>query len=128
VNQDLSKLLKLDFSGVGCWLTLLLVCLLLGSVGLNWVINSILVVIAILFLLPVVAWVGFNWWVKRNVVEGSCPVCNYTFVGFNQQQCQCPSCGEALKVENQMFVRLTPPGTIDVDAVEVEVQVQQLED
>ena len=126
MNQDYRKLLKLDFSGVGCWLTVLLTCLLLGSVGLNWVINSIFIIFAIMLLVPVVAWVGLNWWLKRNLVESQCPVCDYTFIGFNERQCQCPNCGEALKVENKMFVRLTPPGTIDVDAVEVEVK--QLED
>ncbi|MDV3001582.1 MAG: hypothetical protein N5P05_003188 [Chroococcopsis gigantea SAG 12.99] len=33
-----------------------------------------------------------------------------------------PNCGESLKVEGGTFQTLTPPGTIDVEAVEIPYQ------
>ena len=126
MNQNYQKSLGLNFSGTGCWLSVLLIFFLLGSVGLGWIVNSVLIIIGLVLLTPIIAWLGLNWWLKRNLIEDQCPVCSYTFVGFNQRECHCPNCGESLKVENKKFVRLSPPGTIDVEAVEV--QVQQLED
>ncbi|MBZ8180692.1 MAG: hypothetical protein SAL07_21925 [Oscillatoria sp. PMC 1051.18] len=126
MNQDLTKLFQINVPGLGCWLTILLIGLLLGSVGLGWVVNGFLIVVALLLITPAIAWYGFSFWVKRNLVEDQCPVCNYEFTGFNRTQCRCPNCGEALKVEQGQFLRLTPPGTIDVEAVEV--APRQLED
>jgi hypothetical protein len=126
VNDRWIKLLRFNDSGLGCLLTLLLFGLLLGSVGLGWLVNGFLIFLALLFLLPAIATVGFRWWFARNLVEDKCPVCNYEFTGFNNTECRCPSCGESLKVEAGNFHRLTPPGTIDVEAIEV--GVQQLED
>lgn len=126
MNQDYQKLLKLNLSGAGCWLSVLLIFLLLGSVGLGWVVNSILIIVGLVFITPIIAWLGLSWWLRRNLIEDQCPVCSYSFVGFNQRECRCPNCGESLKVENQKFVRISPPGTIDVEVVEV--QAQQLED
>ncbi len=111
---------------MGCWLTLLTTFLLLGSVGLGWLVNGFLVLIGLALIAPAIGWLGFRWWLRRNLVEDKCPVCTYEFTGFNGTNCRCPSCGEPLKVEQGHFNRLAPPGTIDVDAVEV--SVQQLED
>ena len=93
--------------------------LLLGAVGLQWVVNSFLILIAFLIISPIIAFWGFRCWLKRNLVEDSCPVCDYTFTGFNNTDCRCPNCGELLKVDSGKFVRETPPGTIDVTAVDV---------
>ena len=122
MNDNFPRLLRLNNSGFGCFLTLILISLLLGAVGLGWVVNSFLILFAFLLLSPVLAWFGFRWWLKRNLVEAQCPVCNYEFTGFNGTECRCPSCGEPLKVESGRFQRLTPPGTIDVEAIEVSVQ------
>jgi transcription initiation factor IIE alpha subunit len=46
----------------------------------------------------------------------------YEFTGFKNTEFNCPSCGEALQVEAAGFTRITPPGTIDIDAIEVSVQ------
>ncbi len=120
MNQNFTKLRQFNISGIGCWLSFLLVCLLLGSVGLlKFVVNGVLIVLGFLFLAPIVAWLGFSWWLKRNLVEDKCPVCSYQFTGFNNTNCRCPSCQEPLRVEMNRFQRLTPPGTIDVEAVEV---------
>lgn len=126
VNQDTPKSFQFNLSGLGCWLTLLATFLLLGSVGLGWVVNSFLVLVGLVIVSPVIGWLVFRWWLKRNLVEDKCPVCTYEFTGFNGTDCRCPSCGEPLKVEQGHFNRLTPPGTIDVEAVEV--SVRQIED
>ncbi|MEQ9481445.1 hypothetical protein [Coleofasciculus sp. F4-SAH-05] len=126
MNQYDPKLAQFNLSGVGCWLTLLATFLLLGTVGLGWLVNGFLILIGLAILAPVIGWVGFRWWLQRNLVEDKCPVCAYEFTGFNRTECRCPNCDELLKVEQGQFNRLTPPGTIDVDAVEV--SAKQLED
>jgi hypothetical protein len=126
VNDNFPKLLWFNESGLSCLLIFLLVGLLLGSVGLGWLFNSLSIVLAILLMMPAIAFWGLRWWLKSNLVEDQCPVCSYEFTGFNRSECRCPNCGEPLKVEGGRFNRLTPPGTIDVEAVEV--SAQQLED
>jgi hypothetical protein len=126
VNQDIPKILKFSLSDLGCWLTVLSTFLLLGTVGLGWLVNGFLILVLLAIITPLIGWFGFRWWLRRNLVEDKCPVCAYDFTGFNRTECQCPSCGEPLKVEQGHFNRLTPPGTIDVEAVEV--SVQRLED
>ena len=113
------KSFQFNFSTISRWLTLLAVVWLLGSVGLGWLVNSFLILVGLLLLAPVLAFVGFRWWLQRNLVQNHCPVCNYEFAGLNRTQLQCPSCSEPLKVEQGQFNRLTPPGTIDVQAIEV---------
>jgi Zn finger protein HypA/HybF involved in hydrogenase expression len=126
VNQGTPKI-SLKLPAVSNWLVMLLIACVLVSIGLGWVVKSILIVFGFLLLTPVVAFFGLQWWLKRNLIEGNCPVCQHEFTALNQTQCQCPNCGEPLKIEQGHFNRLTPPGTIDVTAVEVS-SVQQLED
>lgn len=126
MNQYDPKLAQFNLSGLGCWLTILTTFLLLGSVGLGWLVNSFFILVGLALLAPVIGWLGFRWWLRQNLVEDKCPVCAYEFTGFNNINCRCPNCGEPLKVQQGHFNRLTPPGTIDVDAVEV--SVKQIED
>ena len=126
MNDNFPRLLWSNDSGLSCLLTLLAIGFLLGSVGLGWIVNSFLILFAVLLLTPVIAFWGFRWWLKRNLVEDKCPACSYEFTGFNRTECRCPNCGEPLKVESGRFLRLTPPGTIDVEAVEV--SAHQLEE
>jgi hypothetical protein len=126
VNDNFTRQFVLNNSGLGCFLTILLVGLLLGSVGLGWIVNGFLILVAMLILIPVIAFWGLRWWLKQNLVEAQCPTCNYEFTGFRNIDCRCPSCEEALKVDGDRFVRLTPPDTIDVEAIEV--SAKQLED
>ena len=119
MNDRFNKLLQLNTSGLGCWASIILLVFLLTSVGLGWVINGFIIFIGLLFVAPVIAFVGFQWWLKRKLVQAECPVCSYEFTGFQNTEFNCPSCGEALQVEAENFSRITPPGTIDVDAVEV---------
>lgn len=110
-------------SGLGCLLNFIIVALLLSAIGLKWVVNSFLILIALLVITPIVGIWIFRWWLNRNLVEGNCPVCNYSFTGFNNTDCRCPNCGELVKVESGKFMRETPPGTVDVNAVEVSSKV-----
>jgi hypothetical protein len=126
VNDNITRQWVLNNSGLGCLLTVFLVIFLLGSVGLGWIINGFLIVLAMLLLAPVIAFWGLRWWLQRNLLEAQCPSCGYEFTGFQNIDCRCPNCEEALRVEGDRFVRLTPPGTIDVEAVEV--SARQLED
>lgn len=105
------------------WLTLLIIAWFLGSIGLGWLVNSIVVIIGIIAIAPVVAFFGLRWWLQRNLVTSQCPVCGFEFVGLNDSDIQCPNCGEHLTVLGGKFERVAPEGTIDVAAVEVQTQV-----
>jgi len=120
------KSFQLNLLNLRPWLTLLAVIWLLASLGLGWLVNSLLIIFGLLFLAPIVAFFGFRWWLQRNLVADQCPVCRYEFTGLNNSQLQCPNCGESLLVQNSHFQRLTLEGTIDVTAVEV--PAQSLED
>lgn len=119
------KSFQFNFSSLLSWLAFLAVIWLLGTVGLGWLVNSFLVLVGLLILTPVLAFLGFRWWLQRNLIEAQCPVCQSEFTALNRTQLQCPSCGELLKVEQGRFNRLTPPGTIDVQAVEVPAQTSE---
>lgn len=118
--------LQFTLANLTRWLGIFAVIWLLGAVGLGWLVNSFLILFALLLLVPAIAFVGFRWWLQRNLVQDQCPVCRYEFTGFNKTELQCPNCGEPLKIEQGHFQRLTPPGTIEVQAVEV--QSQRLEE
>ena len=120
--QNFPNKFQINDSGIGCFLTFLIISILLGSFGLSWVVNSVLVLLALFILLPIVGWFALNWWLKRSQVNDQCPVCNYEFTAFQNIECICPSCGEPLQVSSGKFSRITPPGTIDVEAIEVNVQ------
>ncbi|MBD2678654.1 MULTISPECIES: hypothetical protein [Nostoc] len=120
------KSFQLNLLNLRPWLTLLAVTWLLASLGLGWLVNSLLIIVGLLLLAPIVAFFGLRWWLQRNLVADQCPVCRYEFTGLNNSQVQCPNCGEPLLVQNSHFQRLTPAGTIDVKAVEI--PTQSLED
>ncbi|MCG6136318.1 MAG: hypothetical protein MET45_17010 [Nostoc sp. LLA-1] len=113
------KSLQLSLENLRPWLTVLAVFWLLASLGLGWLVNSLLIIVGFFMLTPVVAFFGFRWWLQRNLVTDQCPVCNYEFTGLNNSQLQCPNCGEALSVQQGHFQRFTPEGTIDITAIEV---------
>ncbi|MBV9388476.1 MAG: hypothetical protein JOZ78_18795 [Chroococcidiopsidaceae cyanobacterium CP_BM_ER_R8_30] len=113
------KTFRFDLAKIRPWLTTIAIIWILGIVGLGWLVKSVLILIGLIFLLPVLAFLGFSWWLRRNLIQDKCPVCHYEFAGLNQTQLQCPNCGERLLVEHRHFNRVTPPGTIEVQAVEV---------
>ena len=122
MNQGRPKTLKFNFSKMSNWLIILALIWLFTSIGLGWLVNSILILIGIVVLAPVLLFFGVQWWLNRNLIQDECPVCGYEFTALNQTQCQCPNCGEPLQVEQGHFSRLTPPGTIDVQAVDISAQ------
>ena len=122
MNQNNGKGLYLNISGIGVWVTIFAVIWLLSSIGLGWIVKSVVVLIFLLLLAPVIAYFAFRWWFKRNVIESSCPVCSHDFVGINNAQTRCPNCGETIAVQDKKFVRYNPPGTVDVDVVDVSVK------
>ncbi len=113
---------SIQFSGLRFWITLLAIVWLLGSIGLGWLVKSFLILFVIILITPVIAFLGFRWWLKRNLVVDRCPVCHFESAGINNTQLRCPNCSEPLKVEQGHFLRLTPPGTVDVDAIDVTVK------
>lgn len=139
MNQNFRNLLlNINNSGLGCLLSFIAIALLFGSAGLGWVVNGFLIFVAFLLITPVIIFFVVRWWLKRNLVEDQCPVCNYQFTGFNNIECRCPNCGELLQVQSGKFRRITPEGTIDVDVINVtnqqldvnviDVTTRQLED
>lgn len=118
MNDRFNKLLQYNTSGLGCWGSLIFIAIITGIFGFGWVVNGFLIILALLFVAPILAFWGFQWWLKRKLVQDRCPVCNYEFTGFKNTEFNCPSCGEALQIEKSNFSRITPPGTIDVDAVD----------
>jgi len=116
------KTFQWNLSYLRPWITLLAIVWLLGTLGLSWLVNSLLIILGLLFLVPIVGFVGFRWWLQRNLIADNCPVCGTEITGLNNTQLQCPSCGEKLLVQNRVLKRFTPEGTIDVTAVEVPAQ------
>lgn len=119
MNQNSFRNLQLNLSALRFWFTLLLIIWLLSSIGLGWLVKASFVVLGFLVLVPVIAFLVFRWWLRRNLVANQCPVCSYELAGINGTQLRCPSCSEPLKVEKGQFYRLTPPGTVDVEAIDV---------
>jgi predicted RNA-binding Zn-ribbon protein involved in translation (DUF1610 family) len=105
------------------WLTILVVTWLLGVLGLGWLVQSVAILLLILMVTPVLLVVGLQLWLRWTLVTAACPVCRFEFSSLNNTQTQCPACGEVLVVRDRQFQRLTPPGTIDVTAVEVKAGV-----
>ncbi len=128
MNDRYNKVLQYNFSGIGCWLTIIALAMLLSAVGLGWIVNGFLILFLLILFTPVIAFFGLQWWLRRNFIQDSCPVCSYEFTGLKNSQFQCPNCGEPLQVEVGKFTRITPPGTIDVEAVDVQVQVSDSAD
>lgn len=86
----------------------------------NWLRDTLFGLVGLLILLPIVGILGLRWWLNRNLINAPCPVCGTPISGLRAAQQQCPNCGEVLEVKERQWVRLTPPGTLDVQAVEVQ--------
>jgi predicted RNA-binding Zn-ribbon protein involved in translation (DUF1610 family) len=119
VNDRFNQLIQYNIPGIGCWLTIILFGLLLGSIGLGGIVNGFLILLGLLLVIPVITIWVVQWWLRRNLVQSECPVCRYEFTGFKNTKFSCPNCGEPLQVISGKFSRIMPPGTIDVNAVEV---------
>lgn len=126
MNQNRFRNLQFNWSGMRFWLGWLAIIWLLGAIGLGWLVKSVLILIGLLLLTPVIAFFALRWWLQRNLIQGQCPVCQYEFAGLNATNMGCPNCNEPIQIKNGHFYRLTPPGTVEVEAVEV--ASRQIED
>ena len=112
-----NNLRSIQIRGLGVWLITLLLLFGLGSILPDWFIELSTFLVGLILVAPVVGFLGLRWWLSRNLVQGSCPVCAAPLSAFQSNQVQCQSCGETLAVEDKSFVRPTPPGTVDVEVV-----------
>jgi hypothetical protein len=123
MNQIPPQSFSLSWQTIKPWLTTIVVIWLLGFIGLGWLVKSFLFLIGFFTIVPVVAFFGLQWWLTRNLVQGNCPVCQEGLTALKNAQLNCPSCGESLRSAGRTFERISSPGTIDVQAVEVMSQV-----
>jgi hypothetical protein len=120
VKQDFSnRIININNSGLGCFLTLVIFSLLLGSVGLQWIVNGVVIFILLLIMTPILGFFIFRWWLQRNLIQDNCPVCDYPLTALKNSNCRCVNCGEVLQIDNNKFIRETPPGTVDVQVVDI---------
>ena len=120
MNQNFNQL-QVRFPGLGCWLFILGAIWLLGAIGLSGIVKSIAALVLFVTLAPVLAFFGLQFWLKRNLVNGSCPVCEQTLAGLKNSSLVCPSCTTELAVTSEGFERRAAEGVIDIQAVDVEV-------
>lgn len=114
-----SNNIQFNASGLGCWLFAIGAAWLLGAIGLGWLVKSIVVLLGLVLIAPVIAFVGFRWWLSRNLIEGPCPVCDTPLTGLKGAKTLCPNCQTPLQVQGYGFERFTPEGTVEVSAVDV---------
>ncbi len=103
---------------------------LLATLGLGWLVKGAVVLVVVLISVPIAGIFILQWWLRKNVVLGSCPVCSYELTGLNGTQIACANCGESLRVEGGQFRRSSADGAIDVTAVDVQsvdVDVQSVD-
>ncbi|MGB5975312.1 MAG: hypothetical protein WBG38_18440 [Nodosilinea sp.] len=119
MNQNNFRQFRVNLSGLGCWLTLIGVVWLLGAVGLGWLVKSLAVLVGLLLAAPVLGFIGLRFWLRRNLVQGTCPACSTPLTGIKGADMRCLSCGIPLRTEDGGFSRVTEAGTIDVSAVDI---------
>jgi predicted RNA-binding Zn-ribbon protein involved in translation (DUF1610 family) len=120
VTYNSPKIWQLGWESLRPLLTLFLLVYLVSTLGLGWILKSALFLLGLLVLLPIVGVLGILWWSRRNVVQGACPVCDVALTGLQGTAMDCPNCGEALQINQGQFLRLAPPNTIDIAAVEID--------
>lgn len=114
---------SLQLRGLGVWIVTLFLLVGIGSILPDWLINLFFVLAGLAIIAPVAGFFGLRWWLQRNLVQESCPVCSAPVSGLKTTNLQCQNCGEPLQFENGKIKRVTPPGTVDVDVVDVTAQV-----
>ncbi len=119
MNNNNPNVFQINLPRFQSWLTIVAICLLLGNLGLGWLVKSASIIIGLAILTPIIGFLGCFWWLRRSITQAECPVCSYPLQGINGSEIQCTNCGEVLKVDRGQLVRDTPPDTIDVIAVEV---------
>lgn len=127
MNQNFNQL-QVRFPSLGCWLFVIGGVWLLGAIGIWNIIKSAFALVFILALAPVLAFLVLQFWVKRNLVSGGCPVCEQSLTGLKSSQIPCPNCGTSLSVTSEGFERLAADGVIDIQAVDIQSSSVSLAD
>ncbi|WP_299412601.1 hypothetical protein [Acaryochloris sp. IP29b_bin.148] len=122
MNLNQPQRLSIGLSVIRSWLTVVLIVFVLGTIGLGWLLKSLLILVGLILIAPVVLFVGLRWWLGRNLIQGVCPSCGNPLTGLKNTQTTCPFCTQTVAVENSDFQRPTEPGTIDVQAIDVTSQ------
>lgn len=129
MNQFDLRTVQFNLSGIGCWLTLIGLIWLLGAVGLGWLVKSVALLLLLLFLTPILAFLGFRFWLQRRLTRANCPVCQIPLTGLRGTEISCPNCATSLQVLGTGFERVAEAGTIDITAVDVvDVTVESVAD
>lgn len=119
MNQNFNQL-QVRFPGIGCWVFILGAVWLVGAIGLSGIIKSIFALVLFIFLAPVLVFLALQFWIKRNLVEGNCPVCEQSLAGLKNSKMPCSNCGSELSVTSEGFERFANEGVIDVQAVDIQ--------
>ncbi len=127
MNQNFNQL-QGRFPGLGCWLFILGALWLLGAVGIGGIIKSIFALVLFVVLAPVLAFLALQFWIKRNLVSGSCPVCEQSLAGLKNSKMPCLNCGTELLVTEEGFERFAADGVIDIQAVDIQSSTVDLSD
>ena len=118
MNQNFNQM-QVRFPGLGCWLFVLGAAWLLGAIGLGGIVKSIFALVLFLVLTPVIVLVIARFWIKKNLVEGNCPVCEQSLTSLKSVKLACPNCTTQLMTTEDGFERFAPDGVIDVQAVDI---------
>lgn len=127
MNQNFNQL-QGQFPGLGCWLFILGTIWLLGAIGIGGIIKSIFALVLFVVLAPVLAFLALQFWIKRNLVSGSCPVCEQSLTGLKNSKMPCLNCGTELSVTAEGFERFATDGIIDIQAVDIQSSAVDLSD
>ncbi|MEL6604423.1 MAG: hypothetical protein AAFP20_14495 [Cyanobacteria bacterium J06614_10] len=119
MNQNFNQL-QVRFPGLGCWVFILIGAWVLGAIGITGILKSIFAVALFLILAPVIAFAGLQFWLRRNLVEGNCPVCEQPLTSLKNLKMACPNCGTEVMVTAEGFERVAAEGVIDIQAVDVQ--------
>lgn len=124
MNQNFNQL-QGRFPQLGCWLFLLIAFWVIGAIGITGIIKSIFALVLFLLLAPVLGFWALQFWIKRNLVEGNCPVCAQPLTGIKNMKTPCPSCGTEVVATSNGFERASADGVIDVQVVEEQTTTAQ---
>lgn len=126
MNQQFNQL-QTRFPGLGCWLFAFIAIWVVGAIGITGILKSIFAVVLFLILAPVLLSVAAQFWLKRNLVTGNCPVCEQSLVCIKQSKTVCPNCATEVRATADGLERIAADGVIDVQAVDIQPSATAVE-
>ena len=119
MNQQFNQL-QTRFPGLGCWLFAFIAIWVVGAIGITGILKSIFAVVLFLILAPVLLSLAVQFWLKRNLVTGDCPVCEQSLVCIKQSKTVCPNCATEVTATAEGLERVAADGVIDVQAIDIQ--------